>query len=87
MPVRTPESWKDALRIVAGLIMLVLGLLGLVLPLLQGILFLLVSGFLLAPYSPLIQSVMDWSRHRYPRLFERAHNIRVWLTDRLHHNR
>lgn len=86
MTARSPQNWKDALRISAGLVMLVLGVLGLVLPVLQGILFLLVSGFLLAPFSPPIQRVLDWARHRYPRLFARAHRVRERLRHRFRHH-
>lgn len=83
MNVRPIASWRDALRISAGLTMLVLGLLGLFLPVLQGILFLLVSGFLLAPYSPTIQRVLDRTRRRYPRTFARARAVRARLGRRL----
>lgn len=86
MTARPPQNWKDALRITAGLVMLTLGLAGLFLPLLQGILFLLVAGFLLAPFSPPIQRVLDWARHRYPRLFARAHRLRERIHRRFPHH-
>jgi uncharacterized membrane protein YbaN (DUF454 family) len=86
MTARPPQNWKDVLRIVVGLVFLVLGVLGLFLPILQGILFLLVSGFLLAPFSPTIQRILDWARHRYPRLFARAHRFRERLRRRFRHH-
>lgn len=72
-------TWKDGLRITAGLVMLVLGLLGLVLPILQGILFLIVAFFLLAPYSRTVRRGLAWLRlkfpqtHRHARAFKRRY--------------
>lgn len=83
MIARLVRSWRDIVRVTAGLIMLLLGLLGLVLPVLQGILFLLVAGFLLAPYSPTVQRGLDWARRRYPRVFARGRLIRARLRARL----
>lgn len=84
MTTRPIATWRDGLRVTAGIIMLFLGLLGLFLPILQGILFLLISGFLLAPFSPPIQRILDWARRRHPRIFARARVIRARLRRRLH---
>lgn len=82
MSARSITTWRDGLRVVIGVAMLCLGILGLFLPILQGILFLLVAGFLLAPYSPTIQWLLDRARHRYPRTFARAHAMREKLRRR-----
>lgn len=69
-------TWKDLVRIGAGLVMLILGIVGLVLPVLQGVLFLIVAAFLLAPYSRTIRRGLAWSKRRFPRLHTRADYFR-----------
>lgn len=73
-------TWKDGVRITAGLIMLVLGLLGLVFPMLQGILFLIVAFLLLAPYSRTVRRGLAWFRLRFPRVHGQArrYHRRYW---------
>lgn len=68
-------TWKDVLRIGLGLIMFVLGILGLVLPILQGVLFLLISLVLLAPYSRTVRRGLAWMRLKFPGVHARA---RAW---------
>lgn len=87
MTVRSILTWRDVLRVIAGLLMLVLGLLGLVFPVLQGLLFLLIAAFLLAPYSPPIQRFLDCVRRRYPRTFARARAWRAKLGRRMRKRR
>lgn len=65
-------TWKDMVRIAAGVVMFILGLLGLVFPILQGALFLIISAFLLAPYSRRVRRLLSWAQRRFPMLFERA---------------
>lgn len=59
-------TWRDGLRITAGMIMLVLGVVGLVFPILQGILFLIIAAVLLAPYSRSIHRALAWLRLKFP---------------------
>lgn len=68
-------TWRDYLRIGAGLFFFVLGIAGLVLPILQGVLFLIVSAILLAPYSRWVQKQLDRLEKRFPSIFERARGI------------
>lgn len=65
-------TWRDCTRIAAGIAMLLLGLAGLVLPVLQGILFLIVAAFLLAPYSRTIRKLLAWSERRFPAAHRKA---------------
>lgn len=73
-------TWKDGVRITAGLILLVLGILGLVFPVLQGILFLMIAALLLAPYSRRIHRGLAWLRLKFPETHRkmRYHQRRVW---------
>lgn len=72
----TPYTWRDFVRIGAGIVMLILGLLGLVLPVLQGILFLLISALLLAPYSRWVRSWLQWSEQRFPNAHRQAERFK-----------
>lgn len=65
-------TWRDFARITAGIAMLLLGLAGLVLPVLQGILFLIVAAFLLAPYSRTVRKGLAWSERRFPAVHRKA---------------
>ena len=68
-------TWKDYVRVGLGLFFFVVGLLGLVLPILQGVLFLIVSAFLLAPYSLWVQKQLDRAEKRFPWLATKARAI------------
>lgn len=68
-------TWKDSLRVTAGVIMLCLGLVGLVFPVLQGILFLIVAAVLLAPYSRCIRRGLAWLRLRFPETHRKARQL------------
>ncbi|RJS92931.1 hypothetical protein [Salinisphaera sp. Q1T1-3] len=68
-------TWRDYLRIGAGLFFFVLGLAGLVLPILQGVLFLIVSAILLAPYSLWVQKQLMRLEQRFPWVTEKARGI------------
>lgn len=72
-------TWKDWLRVGAGVILLLLGLAGLVLPILQGVLFLILSALLLAPYSRSVQRLQTWAERRFPEVHRKAQA----LADRL----
>lgn len=71
-PSRRRYTWKDYLRIGAGIVMLCLGVAGLVLPILQGVLFLLVSVALLAPYFGPARRIQAWSQRRFPAVHRAA---------------
>lgn len=76
-------TWRDIGRIAFGVGMVVLGILGLVFPILNGTLFLIISAFLLAPYSRRIRSLLDRAENRFPTIFERARAFgRRWLPHR-----
>jgi len=79
---RANYTWRDWARIGAGVVMLVLGLLGLVFPILQGILFLLVAAFLLAPYSRTVRRLLAYGRLRYPGIYQRAREFKNRLHSR-----
>lgn len=69
------KNAKKIIRIAAGWTFIVLGLLGLVLPFLQGILFLCIGAFLLAPDVPFFRWAVGKLRKRYPALVARAEAI------------
>lgn len=68
-------GWRDYLRVGAGLFFLVLGIAGLVLPILQGVLFLIVSAIVLAPYSLWVQRQLARFEARFPWLAEKASRL------------
>lgn len=86
-PPRSRYTWKDYLRIGAGVVMFILGLIGLVFPILQGVLFLIIAAALLAPYSVTIRRLQAWSERRFPSSHERAHALRERLGKRFNRRR
>ncbi|MGN8157540.1 hypothetical protein ACS8YF_02575 [Salinisphaera sp. SWV1] len=68
-------TWRDYLRIGAGVFFFFLGVAGLVLPILQGVLFLIVSAILLAPYSRWVQKQLARFERRFPWLSDKARGI------------
>ncbi|GAB3671827.1 hypothetical protein [Salinisphaera aquimarina] len=68
-------TWRDYLRIGAGVFFFLLGIAGLVLPILQGVLFLIISAFLLAPYSLWVQKQLARFETKFPWLSEKARSI------------
>lgn len=76
-------TWKDIARIALGAGMFVLGIAGLIFPILNGTLFLIISAFLLAPYSRRIRRLLDSAERRFPTLFARARSFgRRWFKPR-----
>jgi uncharacterized membrane protein YbaN (DUF454 family) len=51
-----------------GYSFLILGVVGLFLPFLQGFLFLFVGLLILAKHATWAQRLLDWIRHRYPKM-------------------
>lgn len=68
-------GWRDYLRVGAGAFFFILGIAGLVLPILQGILFLIVSAILLAPYSLWVQRQLVRFEARFPWLVGQARRV------------
>lgn len=68
-------TWRDYLRVGAGIFFLLLGLAGLVLPILQGVLFLIVSAILLAPYSVWVQKQLIRFETRFPWIADKARGL------------
>jgi|GEM_PF-1076348 len=68
-------TWRDYVRIGLGIVMLVLGVVGLVLPVLQGVLFLIISAILLAPYSRWVRRQLDRGERRFPWVAAKARAI------------
>lgn len=68
-------TWRDYVRIGAGVFFFLLGIAGLVLPILQGVLFLIVSAFLLAPYSLWVQKQLARFERKFPWLSDKARGI------------
>lgn len=68
-------TWRDYVRIGAGIFFFLLGIAGLVLPILQGVLFLIISAILLAPYSRKIRKLLIRFETKFPWLSEKAHKI------------
>jgi len=66
---------RAILRITAGWIFLVLGLLGLFLPLLQGILFLAIGAYLLAPHVPFFARLRAWFYRKFPATERAVHRL------------
>ena len=69
-------TWKDIVRILLAVSMLILGLLGLVLPILQGLLFLLIAAVLIAPYSRQVRRLLNYGERRFPGVVQRAYQIK-----------
>lgn len=72
---RARATWRDGVRIGAGVLILLLGIAGLVLPFLQGVLLLIVAAFLLAPYSRRVRAVLARLEARFPRLATKARRM------------
>lgn len=78
-------TWKDIVRITLGVIMFILGILGLIFPILQGMLFLLISAMLLAPYSRRVRRLLDYGERKFPWLTTRARDFKQrWFKPRRH---
>lgn len=76
-------TWKDIARIALGLAMVVLGIAGLIFPILNGTLFLIISAFLLAPYSRRVRRLLAYAERKFPTLFARARSFgRRWFKPR-----
>lgn len=69
--------WKDPLRIALGWFFILLGILGLFLPILQGILFLAIGVWLLAPHIPLFHRIQQHLYARHPRVKKNIRRIRA----------
>ncbi len=69
---------------IVGWSFIVLGVLGLFLPFLQGILFLLVGLIILSKHYAFARRWLDKLKHRFPAVFDLAHNFRVRLMKRFH---
>ncbi|MDA3922172.1 MAG: hypothetical protein PF501_16060 [Salinisphaera sp.] len=70
---------RDYLRVGAGIFFFLLGVAGLVLPILQGVLFLIVSAILLAPYSVWVQKQLLKFEAKFPWIADKARGItRRW---------
>jgi len=65
-------TWRDYLRVGAGVFFFLLGVAGLVLPILQGVLFLIISAILLAPYSLWVQKQLARFEAKFPWIAEKA---------------
>ncbi|MES1923868.1 hypothetical protein [Salinisphaera sp. T31B1] len=68
-------TWRDYVRIGLGVFFFLLGIAGLVLPILQGVLFLLISAILLAPYSIWVQKQLIRLETKFPWLAAKARSI------------
>lgn len=68
-------TWRDHVRVGLGVFFFLLGIAGLVLPILQGVLFLIISAILLAPYSLWVQKQLDRFERRFPWLADKARSI------------
>lgn len=68
-------TWRDYLRVGAGVFFFLLGIAGLVLPILQGVLFLIVSAILLAPYSLWVQKQLARFETKFPWIAEKARGL------------
>jgi len=65
-------TWRDYLRVGAGVFFFLLGIAGLVLPILQGVLFLIISAILLAPYSLWVQKQLARFEAKFPWIADKA---------------
>ena len=68
-------AWRDYVRIGLGVFFFLLGIAGLVLPILQGILFLIISAILLAPYSIWVQKQLRRFERRFPWIAQQARAV------------
>jgi uncharacterized membrane protein YbaN (DUF454 family) len=76
------KSGRPYWRHIVGWPLLILGIAGLALPFLQGILFIVVALTLLAPEIPLFGRVIEALKKRFPAVFEKAAEIKVFLLKR-----
>lgn len=72
-------TWKDMARIAAGVVLLIVGIAGLIFPILNGTLFLIISAFVLAPYSRRVRRLLDYGERRFPGIAARARQIKQRL--------
>ncbi|MDD2237575.1 MAG: hypothetical protein PHG65_10255 [Kiritimatiellae bacterium] len=83
LAIRDPQNkrararWKDLVRVTLGWLFILLGILGLFLPILQGILFLAIGLWLLAPHVPLFHRLQQRVYARHPRIKKRIRRIRA----------
>lgn len=68
-----------ALRVAAGVILLILGVLGLFLPVLQGLLFLIAGTLLLAVDIPFFRALLIRLQKKIPSLRKPVKRARKWL--------
>ncbi len=68
-------TWRDYLRIGTGVFFFLLGIAGLVLPILQGVLFLIISAILLAPYSIWVQKQLAKFEAKFPWIADKAKGL------------
>lgn len=85
-----PRPSTRVVRLVAGWLLLILGVAGLVLPFLQGILFLLLGLYVLAPEWPWARRQLARLRGRFPEaagaLDRAGHKMESWF-HRITHRR
>jgi uncharacterized protein len=62
--------FRANVRITLGVVFFLLGIIGLFLPILQGVLNLTIGVWLLAPYIPFLNSLLQKLYKKYPKLYE-----------------
>jgi hypothetical protein len=68
-------TWRDHVRVGLGVFFFLLGIAGIILPILQGVLFLIISAILLAPYSLWVQKQLARFERRFPWLSDKARSV------------
>lgn len=68
-------TWTDYVRVGAGIVFFLLGIAGLILPILQGVLFLIISAILLAPYSVWVQKQLIKFEKKFPWIADKARGM------------
>jgi uncharacterized membrane protein YbaN (DUF454 family) len=63
-------------RIITGYFFVILGFIGLFLPVLQGVFFIILGLFILAPESKFIRKGLEKFREKYPGIFLKVSNFR-----------
>jgi len=82
MDPRTRKRYKLPIWIAAWLFF-ILGILGLFLPILQGMLFLLISLYLMSLVSPRVRLLKRRLRKRYPKMAKMQDQAEDWVERKL----
>lgn len=62
------RGWRDLVRIVSGIGLLIVGIVGLILPIMPGWVFVIPGLVILSDYFPPVKRLLAWARAKYDAL-------------------